>query len=967
MIDNAESILNITPYHAKYFAYELTKRSPSDSVQKLVTSLMDAQVDLNPHQVEAALFAFKSPLSSGAILADEVGLGKTIEAGLVISQKWAERKRRILIITPANLRKQWSQELLDKFFLPSTILEQKSFKEEIAKGNFNPFIMQSLVICSYQFVQKHSHYIKAINWDLVVIDEAHRLRNVYKPSNKIANAIKAALYDKPKLLLTATPLQNSLLELYGLVSIIDEFTFGDLDSFKTKYVRAKNEAVFGELKQRLQPICIRTLRKQVKEYVKYTKRIPILQEFYPTHEEQRLYDLVSGYLQEENLYALPASQRKLMTLILRRLLASSTFAISGTLEALATKLDDIVANSSEPISQDESNIVAENFETYDELLDEWDDDDDETESVRRYYSPEDIAAIKKETARLKEFCNLARSIKKNSKGEELLTALKRGLSEAERSGAPRKAIIFTESTRTQKYLHTLLQNTEFRDKMVLFNGTNTDPLSKRIYNEWLGKTHGTDRVTGSKAVDIRSALTDYFRDEAEIMIATEAAAEGVNLQFCSLVVNYDLPWNPQRIEQRIGRCHRYGQKYDVVVVNFLNKSNAADVRVYELLAEKFQLFNGVFGASDEVLGIVENGVDFEKRIMEIYQLCRTEKEIQESFDALQMELETQITETLLSTRQKLFENFDPEVVEKLKVREVESKQFLTLYQEWLLHITKYYLKGYAEFDTANGSFILKRNPFPDENIHQGPYFIGKVQDDANLYRIGHPLAKRIIEACKSFKAEAVEIVFDYAKSPYDRIAIIEEFTGSSGWLVLYSITLCSLECEDVLVFSGITDTGQKLDHDQCRRLFALEGTVNQIISGRTHYPTILRDTIEETANQLLKKLGAKNKKYFIEETERINKWAEDIISDAENDIKTTKGRIRELNRQLRSIEVQEEILKINREIQELENRKRKQRQKVFEIEDEIERKRDEIINDIEEKMQLRIEKEELFRIRWSLK
>lgn len=116
-----------TAYHAKYFAYELTKRIPSDSIQKFTSTLLDAQVDLNPHQVEAALFAFRSPLSNGAILADEVGLGKTIEAGLVIAQKWAEQKRKMLIIVPSNLRKQWFQELRDKFFLPSLILETKSF------------------------------------------------------------------------------------------------------------------------------------------------------------------------------------------------------------------------------------------------------------------------------------------------------------------------------------------------------------------------------------------------------------------------------------------------------------------------------------------------------------------------------------------------------------------------------------------------------------------------------------------------------------------------------------------------------------------------------------------------------------------------------------------------------------------------------------------------------------------------
>src|SRR3989337_1492651 len=338
----------ITSYHAKYFAYELTRQYSSDSLQKLAASLSDAQVDLNPHQVEAALFAFRSPLSKGAILADEVGLGKTIEAGIVLSQKWAERKRRILIIVPSSLRKQWTQELSDKFFLPSLILETKSFNEGVRKGNLNPFYQNEVVICSYHFARAKDAYVKLTNWDLVVIDEAHHLRNVYKNTNKIASAIKTAVAHSPKLLLTATPLQNSLMELYGLVSIIDDYTFGDLRSFKSQFARLTNDDNFDDLKARLNPVCKRTLRRQVLEYVKYTNRIPITQEFYPTEREQMLYDMVSEYLQRPNLYALPASQRQLMTLILRKLLASSTYAISGTLEALAHKLDAIIVHHVQP-------------------------------------------------------------------------------------------------------------------------------------------------------------------------------------------------------------------------------------------------------------------------------------------------------------------------------------------------------------------------------------------------------------------------------------------------------------------------------------------------------------------------------------------------------------------------------------------------------------------------------------------
>src|SRR5271155_5536432 len=144
--------MTLTDYHAKYFAYELTKRCSSDSLEKLAGAVASAQVDLNPHQVDAALFAFNSPLAKGALLADEVGLGKTIEAGLVLSQKWAERKRRILVITPSNLRKQWFQEISEKFFLPCRILEAKSYNAAVKRGNFRPFeTTDTIVICSYHF------------------------------------------------------------------------------------------------------------------------------------------------------------------------------------------------------------------------------------------------------------------------------------------------------------------------------------------------------------------------------------------------------------------------------------------------------------------------------------------------------------------------------------------------------------------------------------------------------------------------------------------------------------------------------------------------------------------------------------------------------------------------------------------------------------------------------------------------
>ena len=808
--------MKLTAYHAKYFAHELTKRCASDSDEKLAGAVASAQVDLNPHQVDAALFAFSSPLAKGALLADEVGLGKTIEAGLVISQKWAERKRRILVITPSNLRKQWYQELIEKFFLPCRILEAKSYNAAIKAGNFKPLVCDEIVICSYHFARSKAGDIANAEWDLVVIDEAHRLRNVYKPNNVIANTLKLALARAPKLLLTATPLQNSLLELFGLVSFIDDHTFGDLKSFREQFANLSQEQVFQTLKARLKPLCHRTLRRQVTAYIPFTKRLPLVQDFTPDEAEDRLYHLVSDYLQRPNLQALPASQRALMTLVLRKLLASSTFAIAGALTSISNRLKGRLKKHDPSAGVEE--VLEEDYEALGDTADEWPE-----EAALEPLSESARSALEQEIADLDEFARLATSIGHNAKGAALLNALQVAFERAKHLGAMQKAIIFTESRRTQSYLLRVLADSSFGDGIVLFNGSNTDDGSKAIYAAWLARHQGTDRVTGSRTADMRSALVDYFREEGRIMIATEAAAEGINLQFCSLVVNYDLPWNPQRIEQRIGRCHRYGQKHDVVVVNFLNRNNAADQRVFELLSEKFQLFEGVFGASDEVLGAIESGVDFEKRIADIYQRCRKRDEIQSAFDQLQLELNFEINEAMTSTRRKLLENFDDEVREKLKVRDEASMAYLTRFEHLLMHTTKFELGDCAEFPD-DSSFRLRECPFPGE-IPTGLYELPRRSGEVHLYRLNHPLAEAILERAKARELPAAGIQFDYAQ--YEgKVTVLEPFVGRSGWLTLSRFSVEALDqAEDHLIFSAFADSGERLDDDLARRMLGLPGAV----------------------------------------------------------------------------------------------------------------------------------------------
>ncbi|NCC31652.1 MAG: DEAD/DEAH box helicase [Chloroflexia bacterium] len=953
--------MSLTPYHAKYLAYSLTRRFPAGSDERLAGTVASAQVDLNPHQVDAALFAFNSPLSKGVLLADEVGLGKTIEAGLVLSQKWAEGKQHILVITPSNLRKQWFQELTEKFFLPCRILESKSYNAAVKQGDTRPFEGREIVICSYQFARTKASDIRAVLWHVVVIDEAHRLRNVYKPSNVIANTLKQALAGRHKLLLTATPLQNSLLELYGLVSFIDEHTFGDLKSFRDQFASLNQDQVFETLKARLQPISHRTLRRQVTAYIPYTKRLPLVEEFTPQEDEDLLYDLVSDYLRRDDLQALPAGQRTLITLVLRKLLASSTFAIAGALTSIANRLKAKVAQRSpgnallDELDQD--------YEALDETAEEWPDDTPEA------LSAQDRAAIEREIADLDAFASLATSIEHNAKGTALLKALHVAFAKAQELGAAEKAIIFTESRRTQDYLVRLLANSPFAEGIVLFNGSNTDERSKKIYTEWAARYKGTDRVTGSRTADMRSALVDYFRDQGRIMIATEAGAEGINLQFCSLVVNYDLPWNPQRIEQRIGRCHRYGQKHDVVVVNFLNRKNAADQRVFELLSEKFQLFEGVFGTSDEVLGAIESGVDFEKRIAEIYQRCRRTDEIKEAFDQLQRELSVEINASMKRTRQQLLENFDDEVREKLKIRDEASKNFLSRYERQLMQLTRFELHGHATF-RDDSSFHLHSQPFPEhaKAIPLGLYELPRRPGEAHLYRLNHPLAEALIDQAKHRDLPIGEVRFDYTNHD-GKITALEPFLRQSGWLTLTLFSVESLEQgEDHLILAAVTDDGQPLPDETASRLMTVLGTtvprspiaLSESLAGTLAALTGQGKTVIQQA------ISERNARFFEAEAEKLDGWADDLKSGLEREIKDLDRQIKEARRAATAALTLEEKLVGQKQVKHLEAQRNQKRRTLFDEQDRVDRQRTELIESIEEKLSQKPEAKSLFTIRWIL-
>src|SRR5690606_26434349 len=355
--------------------------------------------------------------------------------------------------------------------LPTQVLDTRTMAQARRDGIYNPLDQDVISIVSFGFAARMERAIGAIRWDLAVIDEAHKLRNAYRESHRTGQAIKRGLAGVRKVLLTATPLQNSLLELYGLSTIIDDHLFGDRVSFRTRFMRG--DAAIPALRARLEDFSKRTLRRDVLEYVQYTERKPLTFPFTPGEDEQRVYDLVSGYLLRDDSYGVPTRQRHLVGLILRKLLASSTEAVVATLEVILARLrrlEDSQAEQDDWISR-----LVEDEELDADLLDEEEDerasDEDADPEAETQVDP---AKLRAEILELEQYLLIARGVREDQKSHALLKALDTGFDRMAAIGAARKAVVFTESVRTQDYLARFLEAHGHAGRVVKFSGRATD-------------------------------------------------------------------------------------------------------------------------------------------------------------------------------------------------------------------------------------------------------------------------------------------------------------------------------------------------------------------------------------------------------------------------------------------------------------------------------------------------------------
>ena len=943
-----------TPHQSAYFAHWLTQTGRIEN--QVSRAMASARVDMNPHQVDAACFALRSPLSKGVLLADEVGLGKTIEASLVMAQKWAENKRSILLVVPASLRKQWSQELSDKFELANVIIDSNIAAQLKKTGLRNPFSHENkIVICSYEYVARQKDLVALVTWDLVVFDEAHKLRNVYeKNGNKRAKEIvKATRGAESRVLLSATPIQNHLMELYGLASVIDNHYFGDAKSFRSLYVnRQRDSEALADLKTRIKPLCHRTLRRQVQQEggINFTNRYSLTQDFTPNPEEWELYQKLSNYLQSPDNQAISPQAKHLVSIGLRKILASSSFAVADTLKGMVKRLKEKQLLSEQSLAD---------LEDSDDWLDRF-DESAEQDGDEANKGPVNSSKLAQEIAELEQYQQLAETISRNAKGDALLIVLQKAMDMTEALGGQRKVVVFTESCRTQAYLCELLANNGYKGRTVLLNGSNDDPGSKLIYQQWLAEHQHSAKISGSKTADMKAALVDKFRSaDADILISTEAGGEGINLQFCSVLVNYDLPWNPQKVEQRIGRIHRYGQKNDVVVVNFVNRKNPADQRVFQLLNDKLKLFEGVFGASDEVLGAISSNIDIEQRIYEIYQKCRTDAEIEYEFDQLQEQLKPLLEVREEAARQTLLNNFDRDVVANLKTKRDQSKDFLKDYEKVLLDLAKAELPGVK---VERNHFIYQGNRY-DLSWHLAQ------TNNSEFFRLQaneHFLAWELVNQAKARSLATVHIEFNHTELEGTYAGLLP-YTGKSGNLQASVLSFTynkGKTIERQLVVVANDDQGQPLSAENAEHLLCIPARIidNEPTVNITSLEPLLKKVLDQKHIETVAQLDM----FLEQESEKLERWADDRRKALMQTVEELDAEIKLFKKEARQLASTAEKIQAKKEMRKLERKRDDALSEYHQAKKAIEHEEDELLDEVSAKLELSVNVETLFSIRWTL-
>jgi hypothetical protein len=880
-------------FNQRLLAEELVRVRRPDDRERYAAAQRQARIDPNPHQIDAVIFALRRLREGGCILADEVGLGKTIEAGLVIAQSRAEGAQRILLIVPKSLIGQWQGELLNLFGIQ-------------ARENDASFFAPGVYLVGREFAgsERGATPLGAVPpFDLAVIDEAHEIfaglhkrygrDGIYDESSDealMAHRVRGFLRSTPVLLLTATPMQNSLAEIWGLVQYVEPTgtLLGDITTFREVFcVEDDRTLVPGqehELQRRLAIVLQRTLRRQAQEFLDrpFTQRRCRLYEYAMSDAERSLYDDVTEYLLEPSLYAFSGRQRRLLLIGFHRRMASSIPALAASLENVAGRLRRLQSG----LGSDDTVI---------NVLRDLEEEDESEEPSEESAPPVDHATLAAELVRVEGFIDRARSMPNDAKARSFQEAIKVILDLGRDGRGSGKAVVFTESITTQEYLRRLLLAIGLGDEdITLFRGVNDHDRADQALARWQ-QEEGARFAPGAKPsreVAVRLALVHEFRTRSKVLICTEAGAKGLNLQFCETVINYDLPWNPQRIEQRIGRCHRYSQQRDVTVVNFIARDNEAHRLTFEILSQKLDLFGKVLDASDHVLHeprtdapeilVSALSVEFERDLRSIYSRSRTLDEVTREIAALRDKISERrdaYEKEYERTSQIIESRFDENVRKVFKRLREDLPDSLADFDRDLAELVDGYLTtcavAYRRSDEA-GRVVFDLEPgtaLPVE-IGDGLRFAtgdARGLTDAEPLNLVHPLVRAAIAKARTWSGGgAVTLHLPSASSP-DLAAL----AGNEGLISVVLVDYLGFEPVQRLIAAAVV-SGAPIDPSLAAKIVHLRASDGPIFKGPVDAQW-LDDAVDEAVFVDQRQVEEGEQEHFEQAIGQLERFVEDKI------------------------------------------------------------------------------------------
>jgi adenine-specific DNA-methyltransferase len=884
--------MTLHSFNLRMLAEDLVRVRRPDDRERYAASQRQARIDPNPHQIDAVIFALRRLREGGCILADEVGLGKTIEAGLVIAQSRAEGAQRILLIVPKSLIGQWQNELLNLF----------GIQAQETQANFTA---PGVYVVGREFAgsERGAEQLGACaTFDLVVIDEAHEIfaglhkrydrDGIYDETSEdalMAHRVRGVLRSAPVLLLTATPMQNSLAELWGLVQYVEPTgtLLGDINTFREVFCADDDRTLVPgqehELQRRLGMVLQRTLRRQAQEFLDrpFTQRRCRLYEYAMSDDERSLYDDVTGYLLQPTLHAFAGSQRRLLLIGFHRRMASSIPALAASLENVAARLRRLDAGHRASVAHDD--------------LYDLEDEDEADEATEDPPVPVDREAVAGELARVEDFVARAKSLPHDAKARSFQDAIRVILDLGRDGRASGKAVVFTESITTQEYVRRLLLDIGLRDEDVtLFRGNNDHDRAKQAHAQWI-EEEGRNLPPGTRPtreVATRLALVHEFRTRSKVLVCTEAGAKGLNLQFCETVINYDLPWNPQRIEQRIGRCHRYSQQRDVTVVNFIAKDNEAHSLTFEILSQKLDLFGKVLDASDVVLheprtdapeiAVSALSLEFKKDLENIYSRSRTLDEVTREIAALRdkiagrrdaYEKEYERTSQIIESR------FDEDVRKVFRRLREELPQGLLQLDRDIADLVDGYLRskgiGYERSEQAGGVVfdvaVGAEMPAPIGDVRRFATGDARGLADAQPLNLLHPLVKAAIADARAWSGGSVELL----PLP-DASAELNALSGKTGVLAIALADYAGFEPVQRLVAGAVFDGDITLDPSLAAQIARLQAVDAVRFTAKVD-ARALDDAVDEAVFVDQRDVEKREQKHFEQAIGQLERFVDDKV------------------------------------------------------------------------------------------